>query len=68
MYRPRIRLTDWHENRAPLRSGQPGSFDVSKILAQDKAALSHSDSPFWGPIGQFHYWGEPLFGYYLSLW
>jgi hypothetical protein len=34
--------------------------DLSKILAADPA------NPKYGPRGAFHFWGEPLFGYYLS--
>lgn len=50
-------------NRSPHFDGPP---DVSRILARDPHALSKPDSPLWGPIGAFHYWGEPLYGYYLS--
>ncbi|MBN1853232.1 MAG: hypothetical protein JW829_10930 [Pirellulales bacterium] len=41
-----------------------GPYDVSKILAADPDALKKGDSPLWGPRGYFHFWGEPLFGYY----
>ena len=43
---------------------QGGPYDISKILAQDPDALKKPDSPLWGPESVFHYWGEPLFGYY----
>jgi hypothetical protein len=43
-----------------------GPYDVSRILAQDPDALKKPASPLWGPIGTSHYWGEPLYGYYLS--
>jgi hypothetical protein len=43
-----------------------GPYDVARILAADPDALSKPDSPLWGPIGMFHYWGEPLYGYYRS--
>ena len=56
----------WHENRNPVREGELGPFDVSKIFAQDPDAQKHINSPLWGPIGMFHYWGEPLYGYYLA--
>jgi hypothetical protein len=46
--------------------GTDGPFDITKILAQDPDAMSKPDSPLWGPLNKFHYWGEPLFGYYLS--
>ena len=50
-------------NKCPYTDGP---YDVSKILAKDPDALKKSDSPLWGPIGLGHYWGEPLYGYYLS--
>jgi hypothetical protein len=43
-----------------------GPYDVSRILAKDPDAMKKPDSPLWGPIGRSHYWGEPLYGYYLS--
>ena len=43
---------------------QYGPFDVNTILAEDPDALNKSDSPAWGSRGQYHFWGEPLFGYY----
>ena len=39
-------------------------YDNSKIMAQDPLALQHPESALWGPLHAFHYWGEPLFGYY----
>jgi hypothetical protein len=49
------------------RPGHPvGPLNVADILAQDPDALSKPDSPLWGGIGESHYWGEPLFGYYHS--
>ena len=56
----------WHDDYGAKRSGADGPYDVSKILARDKNALRHPASPLWGPHGTYHYWGEPLFGYYLS--
>lgn len=50
-------------DRHPLLDGPP---DVSKILARDPDAIHKPDSPLWGPQGMAHYWGEPLFGYYLG--
>lgn len=48
----------------PHASGGP--FDITKILTFDPGAMQKPDSPLWGPQGAYHYWGEPLFGYYLS--
>ena len=41
-------------------------YDISKILAKDPDAINHPESPLWGPVYSYHYWSEPLFGYYLS--
>src|SRR5665213_3235406 len=49
-------------------SHAPGTepHDISKILAADPQALMHTDSSAWGAPGGEYYWGEPLYGYYLS--
>ena len=57
----------WHDNRGGKSPNWDGPYDVSRILATDPDALKKPDSPLWGPIGMFHYWGEPLYGYYLSM-
>ena len=41
-----------------------GPYDVTKILQQDPDAMQKPNSPLWGPENTYHYWGEPLFGYY----
>ena len=41
----------WLEGNAPV-------YDLTKILADNPA------NPAYGPKGAFHFWGEPLFGYY----
>lgn len=46
--------------------GGPGPFDISKILTQNPEAVTDPNCLLWGPIWSFHYWGEPLFGYYLN--
>ena len=46
--------------------GRRGPYDISKILAADPNAAANPDSPVWGPVGTFHHWGEPLYGYYFS--
>jgi hypothetical protein len=51
----------WHD-----KSENAGPFDVSHILANDPEALKKNTSPPWGPVGKFHHWAEPLFGYYLT--
>lgn len=35
-------------------------YDITKILA------ANPTQPRYGPLQAFHWWGEPLFGYYLS--
>jgi hypothetical protein len=56
----------WHDNPGFKRHDGNGPYDVSKILTRDPGALDRPSSPLWGPPGVPHYWGEPLFGYYLS--
>lgn len=46
--------------------GTDGPFDITKLLAQDPDAMTRPSSPLWGPQNKFHFWGEPLFGYYQS--
>src|SRR5664279_2751701 len=43
-----------------------GPFDISKILTKDPQAVTNAGSPLWGPMHEYHHWGEPIFGYYLS--
>ena len=57
----------WLNERANKSPHWDGPHDVSRILAKDPEALKKPDSQLWGPIGTSHYWGEPLYGYYLSL-
>jgi len=40
--------------------------NVSEVLAIDPQAGYKPDSPLWGTGPVVHYWGEPLYGYYLS--
>ena len=46
--------------------GTSGPYDITKILAQDPNAVNDSDHPLWGPMQAFHFWGEPLYGYYFA--
>ncbi len=48
------------------RHGEQGPFDISKILAEDPAAINNPASPLWGPMHVFHHWGQPLLDYYIS--
>ena len=56
----------WHDNPGGQRPEGDGPHDISKILAVDPDAVSKPESPLWGPVGMYHYWGEPLYGYYRS--
>jgi len=46
--------------------GQDGPFVVGDIMRQYPDALKTSATPPWGPLGTPHFWGEPLFGFYLN--
>jgi len=41
-------------------------YRIDKILAADPDAVWKPDSPLWGPFHESHYWGESMFGNYLS--
>jgi hypothetical protein len=41
-------------------------YDNSQILRDYPDARQTNASPPWGPIHAYHFWGEPLFGYYRS--
>ena len=58
----------WHVRDMPIPKSPnwDGPYDVSKILARDPKAQENPGSPLWGSIGVYHYWGEPLYGYYRS--
>ncbi|MCL4179827.1 MAG: hypothetical protein KJ072_19040 [Verrucomicrobia bacterium] len=51
-----------------VRAGAPGGepYNVAQILARDPEALKQPGSPWWGPVGVYHYWAEPLVGYYAN--
>lgn len=56
----------WHDNRGGKSPHLNGPHDIARILEREPNALKNPASPLWGPIGMYHYWGEPLYGYYLS--
>jgi len=41
-------------------------YDISKILAESPRAAQSNTSPPWGPLHSFHFWGEPMYGYYRA--
>lgn len=56
----------WLNERGGKSPNWDGPYDIARILAKDPDALTKPTSPLWGPIGMYHYWGEPLYGYYHS--
>ncbi len=46
--------------------GQKGTYTIGKLLQTDPAALYRADGTPQSPLGQYHFWGEPLYGYYNS--
>jgi hypothetical protein len=46
--------------------GVDGPYDNTKILEQAPEAVTDPAHPLWGPQEAFHFWGEPLYGYYLN--
>ncbi|GAB3026026.1 hypothetical protein GCM10027051_33470 [Niabella terrae] len=46
------------------RSGQKGIYDIQKLLNKNPAALKDTLGRPESPMRQFHFWGEPLYGYY----
>ncbi len=47
--------------------GAPEIYDISKILPEHgKDVLFHTDDRKVSPAGQFHWWSQPLYGYYNS--
>lgn len=56
----------WLNERHNRSPNWEGPYDVARILQADPAAIHKPASPLWGKIGRSHYWGEPLYGYYLA--
>ncbi len=54
----------WHNNfmAATVGTDRQAPRNVTQIIKQNENALH--DSSVWGPNITYHYWGEPLFGYY----
>lgn len=44
-----------------------GTYDISRLLDSNAAALWNTDGTPESPLNQYHFWGEPLYGYYNSL-
>ena len=45
---------------------QGGIYDITKLLNDNPNALWDKNYNDISPTGQYHYWGEPLYGYYDS--
>jgi len=41
-----------------------GIYDIQKLLDSNPDALHDPENSQESPIGNFHFWGEPLYGYY----
>ncbi|MBM7568921.1 hypothetical protein [Paenibacillus sacheonensis] len=46
--------------------GTSGPFDITSILANNPNAAASASMPPWGPEQGWHFWGKPLYDYYLS--
>lgn len=42
------------------------TYDITKLLRDNPDALWNIEGDEESPVGAYHYWGEPLFGYYAS--
>ena len=47
-----------------LSEGNKRVLDISKITADDPKAGYKPNDEKWGRVGDYHYWGEPFYGYY----
>lgn len=43
-----------------------GLYNISELLEMNPDSLYDIDGDLFSPVGAFHYWGEPLYGYYQS--
>ena len=57
----------WHNDSRGKPPAGSGPYDVSRILAQRARRAPTSRLAALGPDrGMYHYWAEPLYGYYFS--
>lgn len=56
----------WHNATGGKSPHWAGPYDIARILEREPNALQNPASQLWGPIGTYHYWGEPIYGYYHS--
>ena len=43
-----------------------GVYDITKLIDENPDALWDTDGTQDSPVGKYHFWGEPLYGYYNS--
>ncbi len=46
------------------KRGQKGIYDIQQLLDTNPGTLYNSEGTPESPLGEFHFWGEPLYGYY----
>ena len=46
------------------KGGQKDIYDIQKLLNTNPAALNNPKGTPESPLNEFHFWGEPLYGYY----
>lgn len=46
------------------QSGQRGIYDIQRMLDTDPTSLHDPAGNAESPLNEFHFWGEPLYGYY----
>ncbi|MBQ7378991.1 MAG: hypothetical protein IJW70_04835 [Clostridia bacterium] len=49
----------WHGEH-----GDPGVNNMQQIIDQSGDAAGDLNNPLWGDVHEWHWWGEPLYGYY----
>ena len=54
----------WHGQHGGQQSG---IYDITRLLNENPDALWSTTRNAESPTGQYHFWGEPLYGYYNSL-
>lgn len=54
----------WHGQHG---GAQNGIYDISKLLNDNPDALWNANGTTESPKDKYHFWGEPMYGYYNSL-
>lgn len=53
----------WHGQH---KEQMPGIYNISELLEKDRESLLDVGENPVSPVGAFHHWGKPLYGYYNS--